>query len=118
MRCPARTTNTAVRIIYHFAAGENVRNTCRLAAIGRKTYYRWREDDPAIRKAFQEAREGGAEKRRFLAWLHHPFRGLRPPGAKYDPSKAGRFVHPGNKALRRRGVPVPRKRTSLPLLGR
>ena len=60
------TANAAARIVCHLAAGENVTSACRLAGIGRKTYYRWRAADLAIREDFQKAWEAGAEKRRFL----------------------------------------------------
>jgi len=48
----------------------------------RLTLYRWLEADGCFSLDFDEAWETGKQKREYLLWLNHPFRGLRPPTGK------------------------------------
>ncbi len=39
----------------------NVRLTCKAAGVGRSSHYRWLEDDPAYREAFDQAKEDATD---------------------------------------------------------
>ena len=60
----------------------NVRLACEVAGVGRTSHYRWRDEDPAYREAFDQAREDaidalGAEAHR------RAVEGVEEPGGWY-----------------------------------
>jgi hypothetical protein len=69
------------------AAGGTKTAAAAAAGVDRKTLYRWRDADLDFLMEFDAAWRQGAKQRDYLAWLNHPFRGLRPP-----PGKRGRAV--------------------------
>jgi hypothetical protein len=59
-----------------------------------KTIQRWLREDAKFRKSVQKAEREGQDKARYLRWLNHPFRGLRPPlpkGKRHLPRPRPRF---------------------------
>lgn len=52
------------------------------AGIHRSTLFRWLDRKKDFADAFAKAWKAGSERRSFLLWLKHPFRGKRPPGTK------------------------------------
>lgn len=64
------------------AEGLTFDGAARPAGVSRQTLLAWCNSDPEFAQAVREAREAGAEERRYRRWLYHPFRGMRPPMGK------------------------------------
>lgn len=62
--------------------GHTKSKAAKAAGIHRTTLFRWLERKPDFSKAFAAAWKEAAQQRDYLNWLHHPFRGKRPPAAK------------------------------------
>lgn len=62
--------------------GSTFAQAANAAGLSREAVWLRRRRDPAFAHAVAEAREVGRERRVYLVWLRHPFRGLRPPTGK------------------------------------
>lgn len=69
-------------LIDEVRAGATKSGACRTVDINRRTLYRWLDQDLDFLMEFDAAWTQGKEKRTYLCWLNHPFRGLRPPTGK------------------------------------
>lgn len=68
-----------VPFLQHLSAGESRRRAARFIRISSKTIQRWLRADINFRESVQKAERDGHSRARYLRWLHHPFRGCRPP---------------------------------------
>ena len=84
---PKRREALRSKVIQAIAAGANKKAAAKSAGIDRKTLYVWRTEDPDFATELMEAWSKGSERRDYLAWLNHPFRGLRPPTSKMTRSR-------------------------------
>jgi hypothetical protein len=66
-------------ILTKLREGCTSREAAAAAGIHRQSFWRWVTGCPEFASAVVQAREAGADERRFRAWLRHPFRGKRPP---------------------------------------
>lgn len=69
-------------ILKGIAFGFTKRKAAERAGIHRSTLFRWLDRKPEFAEAFAQAWENGSDRRDFLLWLNHPFRGKRPPSSK------------------------------------
>ena len=73
--------------------GYHHRRVAATVGIHRATLYRWLASDPDFGEQFAKAWEDGAERRDFLRWFNHPFRGFRPPADRCT-RNFPRYGHP------------------------
>lgn len=74
-----RMPQVVVLFLKQLSAGESRRRAARHVGTSPKTIQRWLREDAKFRKSVQKAEREGQGKARYLRWLNHPFRGLRPP---------------------------------------
>ena len=86
-------------ILIRLRQGATKTKAAKAGGIHRVTLQRWLGKDTPFAKAFQKAWEESTPKRSFQKWLHHPFRGKRPPTGK------GTLAFPryGTPRIKRRG---------------
>ena len=77
-----RMPHVVVFFLKQLSAGESRRRAARHVGTSPKTIQRWLREDAKFRKSVQKAEREGQDKARYLRWLNHPFRGLRPPLSK------------------------------------
>jgi hypothetical protein len=77
---PTKKVSVFVRpFLSGLAMGESRRRAAAAARVSPKTVQRWLRTDSNFRKEVLKAEKRGSHKAPYLRWLHHPFRGLRPP---------------------------------------
>jgi hypothetical protein len=89
-----RLPQVVVFFLQQLSAGESRRRAAQFVRVSPKTIQRWLRDDAKFRKSIQKAEREGQDKAGYLRWLHHPFRGLRPPlpkGQRHLPRPGPRF---------------------------
>jgi hypothetical protein len=74
-----RTPEVTTAILQHLAKGESRRRTAQHVGVDPKTMQRWLRTTPDFRRLVLKAEKKGAPYAAYLRWLHHPFRGRRPP---------------------------------------
>lgn len=84
--------NCKQKALAAITSGATKKSAARAAGIDRKTLYRWLDADLDFLMEFDAAWTAGKQKRTYLLWLNHPFRGLRPPTEKGTRSKP-RFTY-------------------------
>lgn len=71
-----------VSFVRFLAEGLTITKAVELVGIQTRTMEKRRKRLKAFDDAVREALEKGSEERKYRAWLHHPFRGKRPPTGK------------------------------------
>jgi hypothetical protein len=79
-----RLPQIVMLFLKQLSAGESRRRAALAIPISSKTIQRWLREDAMFRRSVQEAEREGQDKARYLRWLNHPFRGLRPPLPKHQ----------------------------------
>ena len=69
-------------ILTKLAEGCTIREAGSAVGITKQAILKRRGAFPEFAQAVTAARETGKEERRYRQWLHHPFRGKRPPTGK------------------------------------
>lgn len=67
----------------------------RAAGMTPDTLRRWLLADPSVRNNVSNVEAGVAKKRALYRWLHHPFRGIRPP----RPPESRHLPYPRSRCL-------------------
>lgn len=89
-----RLPQVVVFFLQQLSAGESRRRAAQFVGVSPKTIQRWLRDDAKFLKSVQKAEREGLEMACYLRWLHHPWRGLRPPlpkGQRHLPHQRPRF---------------------------
>ncbi len=86
-------------ILIHLRQGATKTKAAKAVGIHRVTLQRWLAKGTSFTKAFEKVWNESATKRSYQKWLHHPFRGKRPPTGK------GTLAFPryGAPRIKRRG---------------
>jgi hypothetical protein len=69
-------------ILRRLEEGYTLQQAAIAGKISRQAIWKRMKSSPEFAKAVVAAREKGKEERMFRLWLHHPFRGKRPPTGK------------------------------------
>ena len=79
-------------ILAKIAEGYTYGRAAEAAGVSRQTILDWRNVSEEFAEAVANARKAGEAERRYYRWLHHPFRGMRPPTGKGHGGKP-RFIY-------------------------
>ena len=82
-----RTTTTIAIILRKLRDGHCLARAARAAALHPKTAQKWLRESPSFAEEVRTAKAEGAPRAALVAWVHHPFRGRRPPRRSKDRSK-------------------------------
>jgi hypothetical protein len=91
-----RVPQVVVLFLKQLSAGESRRRAAQHVGVDPKTVQRWLRTDSKFRRSVLKAEKEGAPHAAYQRWLHHPFRGRRPPlpkGQCYLQRPRPRFSH-------------------------
>jgi len=69
-------------ILVRLKEGQTFQQAAESVGISRQSVWKRIKAYPEFAQAVQAVREAGKAEREFRMWLHHPFRGKRPPSGK------------------------------------